>query len=291
MHSTQTPTRDLARRQLLAAGAAGALLPTGQANAAVLRNAIVIGNAAYQRSPLRNAVADARLVSGGLRGIGFDVDHHEDLPLAAMLNALARWLARASGAEVRLLYFAGHGAQYRGQNFLLPVDAQPREEADLLRVSVNASELIDRLARQTHGVNVVVLDACRGGLPPLEPPRGRPPSRDLQFGSAAATSGLAAEVSPKGTLIAYAAAPGASAFDGSGANGAYAHHLTNEMQVAGAPIESVFKRVRTAVARDTGNRQVPWETSSLVGDFCLRWTADGQCGNAQGGGIDLGRLR
>jgi uncharacterized caspase-like protein len=190
-----------------------------------------------------------------------------------------------------LLYFAGHGAQYRGQNFLLPVDAQPREESDLLRVSVNASELIERLARQAQGVNVVVLDACRGGLPPLEPPRSRPQSRDIQLRGAGANSGLAAEVSPTGTLIAYAAAPGAAALDGSGSNGAYAQHLTTEMQAAGTPIETVFKRVRTAVARDTGNRQVPWETSSLVGDFCLRGTADGQCGSGQSGGIDLGRLR
>jgi uncharacterized caspase-like protein len=290
MRPIQMPIRGLARRKLLAAGAVAALLPPGRARATSQRSAIVIGNAAYQRSPLRNAVADARLVSGGLRGIGFDVDHHEDLPQEAMLTALARWLQRASASEVRLLYFAGHGAQYRGQNFLLPVDAQPREEADLLRVSVNASELIDRLARRAQGVNVVVLDACRGGLPPLEPPRARPQVRDIQLGGAAG-SGLAAEVSPKGTLIAYAAAPGAAALDGTGANGAYAYHLANEMQVPGMPIETVFKRVRAAVARDTGNRQVPWETSSLVGDFCLRWTAQGQCGSSQGGAIDLGRLR
>ncbi|MEY8689483.1 MAG: caspase domain-containing protein [Leptothrix sp. (in: b-proteobacteria)] len=257
------------------------------------RSALVIGNAAYSVGPLRNSVNDARLVSQSLRSIAYEVEHHEDLALQEMLRVLDQWISRSAPTDMRLLYFAGHGAQFRGQNFLVPVDAALQEESDLLRYTVNASDVIDHIARTGQGVNIVILDACRNGLPPLEPTRARNKTREIRIGRT--PGGLASQPSPKGTLVAYAAAPGAVALDGSQSNGAYARYLAAEMLVPGTTVESVFKRVRSAVARETRNLQVPWETSSLVGEVCIRPGVRGECGlpsgPASGAGIDVGASR
>ncbi|MEX8519221.1 MAG: caspase domain-containing protein [Leptothrix sp. (in: b-proteobacteria)] len=283
------------RRAMLALMGGAAVLGGATARAqteAAPRSAMVIGNAAYSIGPLRNSVNDARLMSQSLRSIAYEVEHHEDLALQPMLKVLDEWILRSAPTDMRLLYFAGHGAQFRGQNFMVPVDAVLREESDLLKFTVNASDVIDRIARTGQGVNIIVLDACRNGLPPLEPTKARPKTREIQLGRLPAI-GLAPEPSPKGTLVAYAAAPGAVALDGTQGNGAYARYLAAEMLVPGATVESVFKRVRGAVARETRNLQVPWETSSLVGEVCIRLGQKGECGipSGAGAGIDFGRSR
>lgn len=275
---------------LLLAGSAGALAEARP------RSALVIGNAAYSVGPLRNSVNDARLVSQSLRSIAYEVEHHENLALQAMLRVLDLWISRSAPTDMRLLYFAGHGAQFRGQNFLVPVDATLREESDLLRYTVNASDVIDHIARTGAGVNIVILDACRNGLPPLEPTRAPSKTREIRIDRTPIVSGLAfLPPSPKGTLVAYAAAPGAVALDGSQGNGAYARYLAAEMLVPGTTVENMFKRVRSAVARETRNLQVPWETSSLVGEVCLRPGLHGECGipsgPASGVGLDIGSRR
>jgi uncharacterized caspase-like protein len=262
------------------------LRPVRAANAK--RMALVIGNASYATSPLRNSVNDARLVSTTLRGLGYEVLHREDMALQTMIELLRDWVAGSAAADVRLLYFAGHGAQYRGQNFLLPVDAVLAEEGDIPRRAVNGSDLIDRLSRTNSGVSIVVFDACRNAPLPLDPAvprtRGNP---------AMAASGLAPELTPRGTLVAYSTSPGAAAPDGKDGNSAYTKHFVAQLNVPGVPVETLFKRVRNAVARETGNRQVPWETSSLVGDVCLNTTAGRQCGSASSvdSRIDLSRAR
>ncbi|MFM2057316.1 MAG: hypothetical protein RLY71_1701 [Pseudomonadota bacterium] len=285
------------RRQVVAALMGGVVAwAAGSASALAAarpRSALVIGNAAYSVGPLRNSVNDARLVSQSLRSIAYEVEHHEDLALQEMLRVLDQWISRSAPTDMRLLYFAGHGAQFRGQNFLVPVDADLHEESDLLRHAVNASDVIDHIARTGSGVNIVVLDACRNGLPPLEPTRARNKTREIRIGRTP-ISGLASQPSPKGTLVAYAAAPGAVALDGLQGNGAYARYLAAEMLVPGTTVESVFKRVRSAVARETRNLQVPWETSSLVGEVCIRPGLRGECGMPSGpaaAGIDVGASR
>lgn len=240
------------------------------------RVALVIGNGDYLQGPLRNARPDARAIAGALRGLDFDVRHLENLRREDLLDALRDFTDRARTAQVRVLYFAGHGAQLRGQNWLLPVDAVLRDEEEIATRAANASEAIERLGRLRQGVNIVVLDACRS-VPVVVAARTRSGS-----GTRAMSNGLAPVVAPAGTLVAYSTAPGAIAFDGADGHSPYTRHLIGQMREPALPIEQLFKRVRAAVREETGERQTPWETSSLVGDFCFRAGPNGECGGARG---------
>ena len=268
----------------LAGGRVGAQGSSGRG-----RTALVVGNARYEAAALKNPVNDARLMGRTLKGLGYAVTLLEDAGLETMLQAFRTWTASATEAEARLFYFAGHGAQYRGRSFILPVDIELTVEEDLLTRAIHTGDLTDQLARLTRGVNIVVLDACRNAAFPLTTRNGR--SRAV---SGSLQEGLAATTAAQGTLIAYSTAPGSVAQDGKDGNSAYTRHLADQIATAGgAPIEQVFKRVRQAVARETANRQVPWESSSLVGDFCLAPTASGTCSAPplpRGGAVDLGRL-
>lgn len=236
------------------------------------RIALIIGNSAYARLPLRNPVNDARAVSSALRDLGFDVIQRENATYASMIDAMRDFLDRAATSQVRVIYFAGHGAQYRGRNYLIPVDALLRSEDDLAHKAANASDLVDKLAHHKSGVNVVILDACRDAAYPLLAKTRNPNmARTVQPGFADGPR------PPQGTLIAFSTAPGSVALDGPGSHSAYTRHLLTQISEPGLPIEHMFKRIRDGVVRDTGQKQIPWESSSLVGDFCFRLTAEGAC--------------
>ncbi|MCU0623975.1 MAG: caspase family protein [Gemmatimonadaceae bacterium] len=253
---------------------------------------MVVGNGAYRVAPLRNAVNDARLMGATLKELGFQVTLLENAALSSMLGALRSWLDAAENVESRVFYFAGHGVQSQGRNFLLPVDAAIASESELRSRAVDASELVDRMSRFERGVSIVVLDACRN-LPESLASLG-PRSRSL-FGQS--PDGLAPGEAPRGTLVAYSTAPGSVAADvGGGANSPYTRHLAEQLRVPGLPVESVFKRVRAAVMQETQRAQMPWETSSLVGDYCLRVDAQGRCAppvrpSPQRQSVDLRRLQ
>lgn len=273
-------------------GAAGSLCWSGIANAAPgpRQTALVIGNGAYPGTPLRNAVNDARLVAATLRDLGFHVQQLEDAALPQMVDGLRDWLANGQDAQTRFFFYAGHGLQFRGQNYLLPVDAVLRSDADVLQRAVNASELGDGLARVPSGVSIVVLDACRNVAHNSVLLAASARTRDTR-GMSGSDPGLASVLPARGTLIAYSTAPGEYALDGQGTHSAYSRHLAAVMATPGLPVEAVFKRVRVLVARDTGNRQVPWEASSIVGEHCLRPAASGACEpDAAGRRVDLRRL-
>jgi uncharacterized caspase-like protein len=271
--------RDGRRRSFVRACAAAVIalaLPQGHAHAQTReRVALVIGNGDYLQGPLKNARPDARAIAGTLRGLDFDVKHLENLRREELLDALRDFTDRARTAQVRVLYFAGHGAQLRGQNWLLPVDAVLRDEEEIATRAANASEAIERLGRLRQGVNIVVLDACRS-VPVVLAARTRSGS-----GTRAVSSGLAQMVAPAGTLVAYSTAPGAIAFDGADGHSPYTRHLIGQMREPALPVEQLFKRVRAAVREETGERQTPWETSSLVGDFCFRAGPNGECGGGR----------
>jgi len=236
------------------------------------RVALVIGNGAYERLPLRNPVNDARSVASALRDLGFVVVQKENATYPQMLEGMREFLDRARTSDVRLIYYAGHGTQHAGRNFLIPVDAVLRSEDELPQKAANVTDLIDRLARHKSGVNVVILDACRDAPYPLLA-RTRNPHvvRTLP-------AGFAPPAQPaQGTFVAYSTAPGSVALDGPGTNSAYTRHLVERIREPGVPIEHVFKRVRDGVIRDTAQKQVPWEMSSLVGEFCLRTGPGGAC--------------
>jgi len=226
--------------------------------------ALVIGNANYSASPLKNSVRDAYSVASSLRTLGFNVAAYENIALPEMLDAMkALWL-NGREAGVRVFYFAGHGLQYHGENYLLPVDAVIKSEDDIPRKAASFTALIDKLKTLSTGVNILVLDACRA--PPL---RGQA-TRGLG-------NGLAHVVAPRGTLVAFSTGPGAVALDGTDANSPYTHSLITHLQTPGLPVEQLFKRVRIDVAQQTKDTQIPWESSSLVGDFCFRTTDGGEC--------------
>ncbi|MET0507875.1 MAG: caspase family protein [Burkholderiaceae bacterium] len=258
-----------------ARGAAEAVLGEAAPGASVARRtALVFGNGEYPDATLRNPVPDARLVGRTLSELGFDVTLSVNAGLTTMRNAMRRWLIDSADADVRAFYFAGHGVQYRGSSYLIPVDAVFEAEEEILTKAFNLQDLVDRLARTETGVNFVVLDACRAD-PKALLTRVTRRSRSLDKPE----SGLAATAAPRGTVIAYSTSPGALAADGVGqVNSVFTRALAQWMQRPGMTIEAVFKRVRMTVMKETQNAQVPWETSSLIGDFCLRPNSRGECG-------------
>ena len=284
--------RMLPRRSLLlSSGALLSWLAVGAPAASVnsRKLALVIGNARYDAAPLRNPKNDARLVARSLKAVDFEVAVHEDLALEPMRLAAAHWLASAGSADVRFFYFAGHGAQFRGRNFMLPVNAEIEREDDVLHQGFDIATLTDRLSRMTQGVNIIVLDACRDSPYPLTRRLGPNRTRSV---TGSVEPGLTPTVPAYGTLVAFSTAPGAMALDGKDGNSAYAKHLAAQLLVPGQHIEAMFKRVRLAVARETANRQVPWESSSLVGEFCVRPDGKGGCSTPPSGStaVDLGQV-
>ncbi len=219
------------------------------------RVALVIGNAAYADAALRNPVNDARAMATTLRALGFTVLAHENLGRRALEQAILGFGRRIAEGGVGLVYYAGHGMQVRGRNYLVPVDARISDEASVRVASVDIDLVLEQISSARNRVNVIVLDACRNN--PFE--------RKLR-GTA---QGLAAIDAARGTLVAYATSPGSVAADGEGEHGLYTEELLRALQVPGLKIEEVFKRVRAAVAQRSKGAQTPWESSSLTGDLVI----------------------
>jgi uncharacterized caspase-like protein len=241
------------------------------------RVALVIGNGAYKSAPLKNPVGDANAVAASLRQLGYAVTLVENAGLRTLVEALREFSLRARSASVRVVFYAGHGVQAKGRNYLLPVDVEPQSEAEVASSSVDIGEFVDRLSAIQHGTNIVVLDACRvnpfvGGV--IVGPDGR----RLKF-RGLTPAGLAPLEAPVGTLVAFSTAPNGVALDGpSGKHSIYAKHLLANLETPGLPIEQLFKKVRIGVAADTQRVQVPWESSSLTSDFCFKSGSQGKCG-------------
>ncbi len=253
------------------------------------RIALVIGNGDYPTNPLKNPVNDARAMAQSLEKLGFSVDLQENSGLMAMIESIRRFASAARDNEVRLFYYAGHGVQVKGRNYLIPVDAELRGEDEVAFKSADVIELLDSLAQLREGLNIVILDACRNN-PFANLSFVDPDGRLVRF-RGAGNPGLAPVDAPAGTLVAFATAPGAVAMDGGNqSNSLYTRHLLANIGVVGLPVEQLFKRVRIAVAQETRWMQVPWESSSLMGDFCFRTTPGGQCTFSGGSLIDASRL-
>jgi uncharacterized caspase-like protein len=238
--------------------------------------ALVIGNGAYRIGALKNPVNDAQAVAGSLRALGFDVALRENTSLRDMIEAFREFSMSARNARVRVVFYAGHGVQVKGRNYLLPVDTEIRAEDEVPAKSADLNELLERLGAMQHGINIVILDACRNN-----PFSGAvivgPDGRRLKF-RGATPAGLAPVEAPLGSMVAFSTAPGGVALDNPGeSNSLYTKHLLGFMQSPGLPVELLFKQVRLSVARETGRVQVPWESSSLTGDFCFRLGPQGGC--------------
>jgi uncharacterized caspase-like protein len=244
-----------------------------------VKTALVIGNGAYRQAPLKNPVNDAQAVASALRSLGFHVIQRENATQREMLEALREFSHQAAKSEVRLLFYAGHGVQIKGRNYLMPVDAEAQSEDDVAQRGADLSEVLERLAIVKGGINLVILDACRNNPFNLAPAqladaRGY---RTRAIG-APTTNGLAPVQAPSGTLVAFSTAPGSISIDNAmQGNSVYTKHLLVYLNIPGLPVERLFKQVRSAVAQETRQQQVPWETSSLMGEFCFRPDAAGRC--------------
>lgn len=218
-----------------------------------LRVALVIGNGAYKVAPLDNPVRDARLMAEALAAVRFRVTKLENATQEQMLQAIVDLGNEVRKGGVGLFYYAGHGVQLRGENYLIPVDARIDREEAIRSRAVNAQEVIDRLAAAGNPLNLVFLDACR--------------SDPFPRSTRTAAQGLAKMDATLGMLISFATAPGNVAEDGTGRNSPYSRHLAETMRLPGLRIEDVLKRVRTRVREETGGRQITWDNSSIEGDF------------------------
>src|SRR5258706_4463503 len=223
---------------------------------AELRHALVIGNSAYLDSPLKNPVNDARAMAKALGAAGFNVQLLEDATHAGMQRAVRLWGNNIAKGGIGLFYYAGHGMQVKGRNYLVPVNAEIDQEDEIEFNTLDVNLVLAKMDSAKNALNIVILDACRNN----------PFARSFRSMS----RGLAQMDAPTGTFIAFATAPGSTASDGSGQNGLYTEYLLKEMQKPGVPIEQMFKQIRISVMKDTKDQQIPWESSSMRGDFSFR---------------------
>lgn len=218
------------------------------------RIALVIGNKDYAQAPLKNPLHDASDIRDALLSVGFEVIYRENADVTAMTTAVREFRDKIQEGGVAMVYYSGHGAQADGINYLIPVGADIQSSGELKARAYDADIIVAEMAEARSDVNILILDACRNN--PFLSHRG-------------SSGGLATMTASKGTIIAFATAPGAIADDnGRGGNGLYTHFLKKYMTQKGLKIEDVFKKVREDVLK-TNPRQIPWESSSLVGEFCL----------------------
>ena len=227
------------------------------------RTALIIGNGHYQNvSVLDNPVNDANDMAVTLQSLGFEVIKGTDTSLVQMRRLIREFgekLERQKG--IGLFYYAGHGVEMNGKNFLIPVDADITREVETEDYALDVNSILRQMDEAKNGFNIVILDACRNN--PFS--RGWSRSGD--------TGGLANINAPTGTYIAYAAAPGSVASDGRGTrNGLFTGVLIKQLKRPGLKLEEVFKGVREEVMRITGDKQVPWDSSSIKGDFYFNLT-------------------
>ena len=220
------------------------------------RVALVIGNGRYADAPLPNAVNDGADVAKELEAAGFSVIRRENATLKEMHLALREFGDRLGRNSTGVFYFAGHGLQVRGRNYLVPVDADIAREDEVQFSALDLAAVMEKLDSARNPVNLVILDACRNN----------PFGKRFQVSA----QGLAQVEAPPGTLIAFATAPGSVAADGTQRNGLYTHHLLEQMRKPGAPVEESFKAVRAAVRKASAGRQIPWESTSLETQFAFR---------------------
>lgn len=246
------------------------------------RVALVIGNSDYRAAPLKNPANDAEDVAKKLGQLGFSVIHLKDVRFKPMVEAFQDFARRAPKHEVRLLYYAGHGLQFRDSNYLIPVDADLKEQGEIARQTFLFDGLVEKLAQIKGGVNIYILDACRHNPFGSIVAFGKD-GREIRLRGNAANSGPVVGLAPPkqaiaGTFIAFSTTPGQIAHDNpAGRNSVYAKHLLRHLDAPGVAIGDLFMRVRAGVIEETQSQQVPWESTSLVEKFCFKVGTGGVC--------------
>jgi tetratricopeptide (TPR) repeat protein len=227
------------------------------------RVALVIGNSNYGAvTPLRNPRNDATDMAAKLRKLGFDVVEGTDVTRRGMDEVIRDFSRKLDGADLALFFYAGHGLQVGGRNYLVPIDAKLERPGDLALDAVDVSVVLAQMEAERR-VNIVLLDACRDN------PLSRSLARSLGTRSTSVGQGLATIQSAIGTMIAYATQPENVALDGEGRNSPFTTALLKYIDTPGADITTVMRRVRADVIAATKEKQVPWDHSSLTGDVIL----------------------
>ncbi len=231
------------------------------------RVALVIGNGHYGTvTPLKNPANDAKAVAQSLRDLGFRVMLGVDLGKAAFEETVRDFSNSLNGAEAAVFYYAGHGLQVDGRNYMVPVDAKLADEADLPFQLVALDIVLQRLAH--HRItNIVIMDACRDN------PLGATLSKALGERSTAVGTGLASVYASAGTLISYSTQPYHVALDGDGDNSVYSGSLARHIGTADIDVIDMLKRVRRDVQDATNKEQLPWDSHAMIEDFFFRTSA------------------
>jgi caspase domain-containing protein/concanavalin A-like lectin/glucanase superfamily protein len=229
------------------------LIPNNSNSAQERRIALVIGNGAYKSSPLVNPANDANDMAATLKKCKFRVLKSINASRKEMRRVIREFGKEINKGAVGLFYYAGHGIQVNGENYLVPINAEVYTESEVEDECLKVSSVLRQMESAGNRLNIIILDACR----------------DNPFGRSFRSNnmGLAKMDAPTGSILAYATAPGSIAADGTGGNGLYTSMLLKHMTEPNLAIERVFKRVRIDVVNASGNRQTPWESSSLMGDF------------------------
>jgi tetratricopeptide (TPR) repeat protein len=244
--------------------------PTAEGAVAGQRVALVIGNGTYAYvKALPNPTNDARAIAKSLRDIGFTVSEGIDLDRAMMQKMTRDFLREAARAQIAVIYYAGHGVQIDGRNYLVPVDVRLQAGGNLTETMIDIDTILAGLDDQVR-TNILIIDACRNN-PMARQTASAVPDRSIEAGS-----GLAAPTAPNsgatlgaGTLIAFATAPGQVALDGQGANSPFSAALSHHIGAPGLEVQQMLTRVRAEVVAATKNKQVPWSNSSLLGEVYL----------------------
>ena len=228
---------------------------------AAARVALVVGNGDYapEIGRLKNPVNDAQLMADTLKGLGFEVSLVTDADQKAMKRAIREFgqkLRETGPNGIGLFYYAGHGVQVDGENFLLPIGAEIQAEGDVELEAVSASSVLSQMQFAGNAVNLAFLDACRNN----------PLTRSFRSGA----RGLARVDAPRGSFVGYSTAPGDVSVDGESNNSPYALALVEELNTPGLSIEEAHRAVRGKVLAATNQRQTPWDSSSLTGPVVLK---------------------
>ncbi len=229
------------------------------------RVAIVIGNAAYSgESALANPVNDANDMAATLEDLGFKVIKLLDGDKDRMEDKLEEFDDELKKGGIGVLYYAGHGIQYQGENYMIPVDARLKNPPDLKREAIPVNKILDWMEYAQNDLNIVILDACRND--PFTR-RWRRDYRGDRPSLAVVPAGLANTNAIPESLIVYATSPGNYAADGKGRNGTFTSHLLQHIRTEGLDVEEMLRRVRAGVKQETGEKQIPWSASSITTEF------------------------
>jgi len=232
----------------------------GQASAE-RRIALVVGNSAYEHAPqLTNPKNDAEDMTGRLTALGFEVIGGTDLDRKSLVEALIRFGRAAETADVALFFYAGHGLQVNGQNYLVPIDGQVEYEAEVDISLVSLSGVIQQLERGSR-TNIIFLDACRDN------PFADQLAKSSNRSAVSLAKGLGRIQAESGTFVAFSTQPDAVALDGAGRNSPFTAALLDHIAAPGQSISDVMISVRNDVIAETAGNQVPWDSSSLTGRF------------------------